>query len=247
MHPTQQKPETIAAMFDAIAPRYDLLNDVISLGMHRAWKQKACRLLQLKPGDRVLDVCTGTGDLAGILADIVGEHGQVIGLDFSEDMLRQARQRFSQRPNLEWLQGDALYLPFKTANVAPSADASGAFAEGFDAAIISFGLRNVADIPKALSEMRRVVKSGKPGGRVICLDTVPNPGLPGFRWYFRHVMPILGKLLSPSQAAYGYLNASTEGFLSPAELKRAFEAAGFSNVETHFVGFGAAAITMGNV
>ncbi|MEB3206970.1 MAG: bifunctional demethylmenaquinone methyltransferase/2-methoxy-6-polyprenyl-1,4-benzoquinol methylase UbiE [Vampirovibrionales bacterium] len=235
--PRQDKPQSIAAMFNAIAPRYDVLNDVISLGMHRHWKQKACRLLALKSGDRVLDVCTGTGDLAGILAGMVGEQGEVVGLDFSEDMLAVAQKRFASRFNLQWRQGDALNLPFQDATSDDNAADN-----AFDAAIISFGLRNVANIAKALSEMRRVVK---PSGRVICLDTVPNPALPGFRWYFRNVMPQIGKWLSPSQAAYGYLNASTEGFLSPAELQKAFEKAGFSNVQTHFVGFGAAAITVG--
>jgi demethylmenaquinone methyltransferase/2-methoxy-6-polyprenyl-1,4-benzoquinol methylase len=157
----------------------------------------------------------------------------VVGLDFSEDMLAVAQKRFASRVSLQWRQGDALNLPFQDAVSEEN---------GFNAAIISFGLRNVANIPMALSEMRRVVK---PQGRVICLDTVPNPALPGFRWYFRHVMPLIGQWLSSSQAAYDYLNASTEAFLSPAELQKAFENAGFSSVQTHLVGFGAAAITVG--
>ncbi|MGE0199364.1 MAG: bifunctional demethylmenaquinone methyltransferase/2-methoxy-6-polyprenyl-1,4-benzoquinol methylase UbiE [Candidatus Melainabacteria bacterium] len=210
-----RKDVQVQAMFDRIARRYDLLNDVISMGMHRGWKQEACGLLKLKPGSHVLDVCTGTGDLCRWLLSAVGEAGQVTGLDFSADMLAVARHRFGGRGNVRFDQGDAMQLPYED--------------HCFDGAIISFGLRNVLDVPRAIAEMTRVVK---PGGWVVNLDTCPEPGMPGYWLYFSLVMPTLGRWISGDPSAYAYLSRSTRAFLPPAELERVFEEAGLSEVQT---------------
>lgn len=224
----QQKAGQVARMFDRIAGTYDLLNDCISLGLHRGWKKQACTLLQLTPGSRVLDVCTGTGDLAGRLSRIVGPGGQVDGLDFSEEMLAVARTRFADLSNTCFTQGDATALPYED--------------NAFDGAIISFGLRNVVDIPRTLSEMARVVR---PGGWVVNLDTCPEPKLPGYWLYFKYVMPMAGRLLSMDPGAYSYLSESTQHFLTPAELKQAFETAGLANVRVKTLAFDSVSIQAG--
>jgi ubiquinone/menaquinone biosynthesis methyltransferase len=221
------KSAQVQRMFDRLAPRYDQLNDWMSMGIHRFWKRLACQKLQLKPGARVLDICTGTGDLTGILHGLVGESGFVEGLDFSHDMLALARQRF-QQPNIRFTQGDALALPYPDAS--------------FDGAIISFGLRNVTDIPKALAEMHRVIK---PVARMVNLDTCPTPELPLLNLYVSQVIPRLGRLLAGDEAAYRYLSESTRHFLTPAELKLAFESAGCNAVESTTLMFGLASLQVG--
>ncbi len=218
----------VQRMFDRLAPRYDLLNDWISMGMHRIWKRLACQKLQLQPGDRVLDVCTGTGDLTGLLQKLVGETGFVEGLDFSEDMLIQARQRFQGFSNIHFTQGDALSLPYPD--------------HAFDGAIISFGLRNVTDIPRALAEMHRVLK---PGSRMVNLDTCPTPEWPILNLYISQIIPRLGRLLAGDEAAYRYLSESTRHFLTPAELKIAFETAGCTEVESQMLILGLASLQVG--
>jgi len=202
--PASQQPDKakqVQQMFNGIAGSYDLLNAWISMGFHQHWKRKACRMLNLKPGDRVLDVCTGTGDLIQTLLQQVESDGRVDGLDFSENMLAIACRRYAGMPNVVLQQGDALALPY--------ADNT------FDGAIISFGLRNVADIPRALAEMHRVIR---PGGWLVNLDTTPSPSLPGFRFYFSHVMPWIGGLFSRNKAAYRYLAQSTQQFLTPQQM-----------------------------
>lgn len=226
--PEQPKDAQIRQMFDRIAGSYDQLNSLISLGFHRHWKRRACALLQLPPGARVLDVCTGTGDLIGTLLPQVGPHGQVEGLDFSENMLAIARQRFQSAINVTLTQGDALALPYPDHH--------------FDGAIISFGLRNVTDIPRALAEMHRVIK---PGGWMVNLDTSPTPKLPGMRWYFSRIMPLIGGAVARDVQAYQYLSASTQHFLTPTELKAAFEKAGCRNVSSQTLMLGAVSLQAG--
>ena len=214
-------------MFNRIAPTYDLLNDCISFGMHRGWKRRACDALSLKPGNSVLDVCTGTGDLINPLLERVGSSGKVTGLDFSGEMLAVAQKRFAEAP-VTLVRGDALALPF--------AD------NEFDGAIISFGLRNVSDIPKALSEMVRVVK---PGGWVVNLDTNPKPALPGYWLYFSWIMPRIGQFISRDASAYEYLCQSTQRFLTPDELVTRFEALGLKQVSKNAQSLGAVAMQRG--
>jgi demethylmenaquinone methyltransferase / 2-methoxy-6-polyprenyl-1,4-benzoquinol methylase len=222
------KASYVQRMFNRIAPTYDLLNDCISMGMHRRWKQQACRLLQLKPGSSVLDVCTGTGDLVGLLARQVGSQGKVVGLDFSDEMLSIACKRFAQISQANFQPGDAMALPF-TENQ-------------FEGAIISFGLRNVIDVQKTLSEMVRVVK---PGGWIVNLDTCPTPKLPGYWFYFSQVMPRIGKFLSMDPTAYQYLSHSTQSFLTPTALQQCFQALGLEHVKSQTLAFGAVSLQAG--
>lgn len=209
------KGKQVEQMFDRIAGSYDLLNDWISMGFHKQWKRIACQKLQLQAGGKALDICTGTGDLIGYLLPLVTQSGTICGLDFSEKMLAVAQQRYANQPQVQLTQGDALALPY--------ADNS------FDAAIISFGLRNVTDIPQALREMNRVLK---PGGWMVNLDTAPKPLIPGMQFYFSKIMPLIGGLLSQDTQAYQYLSNSTRHFLTPAELKTAFEQAGCQSVSS---------------
>lgn len=228
--PAQAEPKAaqVRQMFDRIAGTYDLLNDCISMGFHRRWKRLACRRLNLRPGDRVLDVCSGTGDLIGYLLPLVGETGHVTGLDFSENMLAIARERYRQTPNVSFIQGDAMALPFEDNH--------------FDGAIISFGLRNVVDIPLALAEMQRVIK---PGGWMVNLDTCPVPKIPGVHFYFSKIMPLIGRLLSRDAQAYRYLSASTQNFLTPQALAGHFAAAGCQAVTSETLMLGSVSLQCG--
>lgn len=218
----------VQQLFNRIAGRYDLLNDCISLGLHRHWKRRACQRLRLQPGDTVLDVCTGTGHLVQYLHHQVGTAGEVVGLDFSEGMLSVARQRFGQQRNVRFVQGDAMALPFED--------------QQFAAAVVAFGLRNVDDLGQTLAEMYRVVR---PGGWVVSLDTNPEVRLPGFWWYFNQVMPRLGQWLGGDRAAYQYLTQSTQSFTTPAQLGQQFQQQGFTSVQVEPVGLGTAAIVAG--
>ncbi|MFN8614750.1 MAG: bifunctional demethylmenaquinone methyltransferase/2-methoxy-6-polyprenyl-1,4-benzoquinol methylase UbiE [Vampirovibrionales bacterium] len=216
----------VAAMFDRIAPTYNCLNDVISFGLHRHWKHQAVQALALKPGQTVLDVCTGTGDLLAPLKQAVGKTGTCLGVDVSSDMLAIAQQRFGQTVTLQ--QASALQLPYPTHSV--------------DGAIVSFGLRNVDDIPQAIREMARVVK---PGGRVVSLDTTPDPWLPGYWWYFEHIMPLIGRLLSGDSGAYAYLSQSSRRFAPPHQLAEWFSQAGLTHITVTRLAFGSVALVCG--
>ena len=226
-----KSPEQISRMFNRIAPTYDRLNDWMTLGLHRTWKRKACEALQLKPGDSVLDVCTGTGDLAATLAQQVGPIGQVTALDFSSEMLAIAQNRFlenAMHAPIQWTQGDALALPFEN--------------ETFHGAVISFGLRNVANVQQALSEMARVVK---PGGWVVNLDTASDCANPLFWLYFSKIMPLLGRFLARDEQAYGYLCQSTQQFETPITLISYFQNVGLCQNRLFRFGLGSVAMQVG--
>jgi len=203
-------------MFDRIAGVYDLLNGVMSAGLHHRWRSRAVDLARVEPGSRVLDVATGTGDLALELARRVASGGEVVGSDFSEGML--ARARAKPRPagvqlRFEW--GDALALPYET--------------DSFDAATVGFGARNFSDLGRGLAEMVRVVR---PGGRVVVLDftTPTRPPLSFFyRVWFDRAVPVLGRLAGDPDA-YAYLPASVKRFPPPAVLAREFERAGLTDI-----------------
>jgi demethylmenaquinone methyltransferase/2-methoxy-6-polyprenyl-1,4-benzoquinol methylase len=225
-----KKHDYVQTMFDGIAPRYDLLNDVMTGGLHRLWKNLVIRLAGAKTGDRVLDACTGTGDIAMRLAKTVDPSGHVTGLDFSPEMLAVARQRQGSGV-VEWIEGDLMALPF--------ADGS------FDAVTVGYGLRNVTSIPGALQEIKRVLK---PGGRMVSLD-LGKPTVPVWReffyFYFRNLVPVLGKLIAGTKDAYTYLPESLTDFPAQEGLKRLMTEAGFTAVDCRSLVGGAAAVHVG--
>ena len=194
-------------MFDRIAPVYDAMNRVMTAGLDRRWRRITIEQT-VRSGDRVLDACCGTGDLA-IAARAVG--AVPVGLDFSEPMLERARRK---EPAIEWVRGDMLELPFED--------------ESFDAATVGFGVRNVVDLEAGLRELRRVLRAG---GRLGILEiTHPRGALaPFYRLWFDRVVPLLGKVL-PGGSAYTYLPASVRRFPGPEELAARLQACGFSAV-----------------
>ncbi len=215
------------AMFDGIAPRYDLLNRVISLGLDRRWRRALVRALALGPGGRVLDVATGTGDVALAIARAHPD-GAVVGLDPSREMLHVGRRKVERAGlagQITLVEGDAQALPFDDAS--------------FDAACISFGIRNVPDRPRGLGEMARVVR---PGGVVAVLELgEPRDGplAPVARWHAHTVVPRIGAALSGA-AAYDYLSRSVAAFPPPGEFAAMMGAAGLAEVAVRPLGFGAA-------
>jgi demethylmenaquinone methyltransferase / 2-methoxy-6-polyprenyl-1,4-benzoquinol methylase len=215
-------PDAVRRMFDRIAPVYDAMNRTMTAGLDRRWRRLTAEAV-VRPGDRVLDACCGTGDLA-VAAARAG--GDVTGLDFSERMLERARRK---APELEWVRGDLLALPF--------ADAS------FDAATVGFGVRNVESLERAVGDLRRVLRVG---GRLGILEiTRPRGPLALFyRFWFDGVVPLMGKLL-PGGSAYTYLPASVRRFPGPEELAEVMRAAGFADVEYRLLAGGIVAIHTG--
>jgi demethylmenaquinone methyltransferase/2-methoxy-6-polyprenyl-1,4-benzoquinol methylase len=209
-------------MFDRIAPVYDAMNHVMTAGLDRRWRRATVAAV-VRPGDRVLDAACGTGDLA-LEARRAG--ATVTGLDFSPAMLERARRK---APELDWVQGDALALPFEDA--------------AFDAATIGFGVRNLDDLEQGLRELRRVLR---PGGRLGVLEiTQPDGVLRVFySLWFDRIVPLLGKVL-PGGAAYTYLPASVRRFPKPDELARLLEGAGFRGVEHRLFAGGIVALHTG--
>jgi demethylmenaquinone methyltransferase/2-methoxy-6-polyprenyl-1,4-benzoquinol methylase len=207
------EPAAVRSMFDRIAPVYDAMNRVMTAGLDRRWRRLAVELV-VQPGDRVLDACCGTGDLA---LEAQRQGGHVVGLDFSDRMLERARRKSE---TIEWMQGDLLALPF--------ADGS------FDAATVGFGVRNVADLELGLSELRRVLH---PGGRLAVLEiTQPSgPLKPFFGLWFDRIVPLLGKVI-PGGRAYAYLPASVRRFPGAEQLAAALELAGFADVRFRLLG-----------
>jgi demethylmenaquinone methyltransferase/2-methoxy-6-polyprenyl-1,4-benzoquinol methylase len=214
--------EGVRSMFDRIAPVYDLMNRVMTAGLDQRWRRLTVRLV-VSPGDRVLDACCGTGDL-GIAARKAG--AEVVGLDFSGAMLERARRK---EPEIEWVQGDLLELPFEDAS--------------FDAATVGFGVRNVADLERGLAELRRALK---PGGRVGILEiTRPRGPLRLFyKLWFDVLIPLAGKIL-PGGKAYTYLPASVRRFPGPDELAELMRRQGFADVSYRRLGGGIVALHTG--
>ena len=200
--------EGVRSMFDRIAPVYDVMNRVMTVGLDQRWRRLTVRQV-VAPGDRVLDGCCGTGDLA--LAARRAGAAEVVGLDFSEPMLERARRK---EPAVEWIHGDLLELPFEDAS--------------FDAATVGFGVRNVTDLERGIAELRRVLR---PGGRVGILEiTRPRGPLKLFyKLWFDVLIPLAGKLL-PGGKAYTYLPASVRRFPGPEELAALMQAQGFGEV-----------------
>ena len=215
-------PDAVRTMFDRISPVYDAMNRTMTLGLDQRWRRAAAGAA-VRPGDRVLDACCGTGDLA-LAAKAAG--GTVTGLDFSPRMLERARGKSGE---IEWVQGDVLALPFEEAS--------------FDAATVGFGVRNVDDLELGLAELRRVLR---PGGRLAILEITRPRGVlaPFYRLWFDRLVPLLGRVL-PGGSAYTYLPASVRRFPGPEELAELLRSAGFEDVRWRLYAGGIVALHMG--
>jgi len=208
---TLEEPQ-VEAMFDRIAGVYDLMNSLMTAGLHHRWRRRAVDLARVGPGDSALDVASGTGDLAIELASRVGGAGSVIGSDFSEQMLARARVK---APNLEWQQANALQLPYET--------------DQFDAVTVGFGARNFSELDRGLAEMVRVVR---PGGRVVVLEitTPTRPPLSSFfRLWFDRLVPLIGRIAGDPDA-YSYLPSSVRRFPDARTLASRLSEAGLTDV-----------------
>ena len=217
-----KRPADVARMFDAVAGRYDAMNAVMTFGQERRWRRVVARAVAAAPGQRVLDLAAGTGASSTPFADA---GATTVACDFSAGMLAEGRRR---HPRLTFVAGDALRLPFR---------------EGaFDAVTISFGLRNVASVGTALSELARVTR---PGGRLVVLETARPPAATlraAHGLYVDHVLPRVARLFTSSPEAYRYLAESATAWLSQADLAEAIRAAGWEQVAWQDLMFGAVAI-----
>ena len=223
---TLEEPQ-VRAMFDRIASFYDVMNSVMTAGLHHRWRRRAADLAAVGPGSRVLDVATGTGDLAVELGRRVGADGEVVGSDFSEEMLTLARRK---APGLRFEWGNALDLPYEDGR--------------FDAATVGFGARNFSDLDRGLAEMARVVR---PGGRVVVLEiTTPQrpPLSTFFQVWFDRIVPLIGRLTGES-VAYSYLPSSVRRFPAPEGLAAAMARAGLSDIRWILTAGGIIAIHVG--
>jgi len=228
----EQAARAVEEMFSAIAPRYDLLNHVLSMNVDRWWWWRTARRfrdLLRRDGSRVLDLCCGTGDMTFALYRQSHGAAGLVGADFSRAMLERARRKGEGKP-IEWVEADALHLPF--------ADAS------FDLVTSAFGFRNLADYDAGLREIVRVLKSG---GEVGILDFGEPRGVIGYlyRLYFKNVLPVIGAMISGVEGPYKYLPASVERFPPLAEMLERMRAAGFSEVAYQPYTFGIAGLYWG--
>jgi demethylmenaquinone methyltransferase/2-methoxy-6-polyprenyl-1,4-benzoquinol methylase len=205
-----KRPREIAAMFDAVAPRYDLTNDVLSGGLTRLWRRAVTRAVQARPGERVLDLAAGTGTST---APLVGAGAQAVACDLSAGMLAVGRAR---APHLSFVAGDAVQLPFRDAT--------------FDAVTISFGLRNVVDVPAALREMRRVTRAG--GRLVICEFSHPTwaPARTVYLQYLMRALPAVARRVSSAPDAYVYLAESIRAWPDQRALAGLLTGSGWEQV-----------------
>jgi len=225
---TSKEPARIAAMFDAIARRYDTLNHLLSAGLDRRWRARAVKTLALTGQERVLDLCTGTGDLAlGMVRPGRPGARAVVGIDFAAEMLRYAQRKVRDAGvarRVMLVRGDATSIP------CPDG--------AFDAATVAYGIRNVVDTATACRELHRVLR---PGGRLVILE-FGQPRIPGvktaYRWYFQYLLPRVGRMISKHSEAYSYLPASVEKFPAGAAFSAVLREAGFARVEHVSMTFG---------
>jgi demethylmenaquinone methyltransferase / 2-methoxy-6-polyprenyl-1,4-benzoquinol methylase len=227
----REKARRVRGVFDSVAPRYDLMNDLMSLGLHRAWKAYTVLAANLRPGDQVLDIAGGTGDLALSFAKKVGPTGRVVHTDINEAMLRTGRDRLIDAGvSLPTLVCDAEKLPFESSS--------------FDLVSVAFGLRNMTRKDIALAEMNRVLK---PGGKLLVLEfsKVAKPLEKAYDWYSFNVLPQLGKLVAGDDASYRYLAESIRMHPGQEELKALMKKGGFGHVDYHNLTGGIVALHVG--
>ena len=227
----QDKARRVRSVFDSVAPKYDLMNDLMSLGLHRAWKAYAVLVANVRDGQRVLDIAGGTGDLALAFAPKVGPNGCVVHTDINEAMLREGRNRLLDAGvSLPTLVCDAEHLPFANAS--------------FDLVTVAFGLRNMTHKEQALLEMNRVLK---PGGKLLVLEfsKVAKPLEKIYDWYSFKVLPRIGKLVANDDASYQYLAESIRMHPTQEELKALMRNTGFGHVDYHNLSGGVVALHVG--
>ena len=228
-----EKTRRVRGVFDSVADRYDVMNDLMSGGLHRVWKRYAVELVSVRPGQRVLDLAGGTGDVARLFADKVGASGAVVHTDINHAMLSAGRDKLLDRGlALPTVQCNAEALPFP--------------ARTFDVVSIAFGLRNVTRKEAALAEMRRVLR---PGGAALVLEfsRVAPPLAPFYDWYSFNVLPRLGKLVARDEASYRYLAESIRMHPDQETLRRMMIDAGFDHVDLHNLSAGIVALHLGRV
>jgi demethylmenaquinone methyltransferase/2-methoxy-6-polyprenyl-1,4-benzoquinol methylase len=232
--PVKEKAGLVGAIFDSVASRYDLLNDVMSFGVHRLWRRFAVNLCEIRPGQRVLDVAGGTGELTARLARLVGPEGLVVLAEINETMLQLGRRRFEGQAvggRVRYTLANAESLPF--------------VADCFDCATIAFGLRNVTDRERVLSAMHRVLK---PGGPAMILE-FSHPTvwgfLPLYDFYSFHIMPIVGRMVVGDGASYRYLAESIRVHPNQERLKAMMEEAGFERCQYFNLSGGIVAVHRG--
>lgn len=229
---SKPKEKFVHSVFESIAPNYDKMNDIISFGRHKAWRKFTMKKMNMSPGDTAIDLCCGTCDWTISMAQTSG--GSITGLDFSENMLEVGRRKIAEQgldSSIVLVQGNAMALPFED--------------NTFQYATIGFGLRNVPDLRQVLKEMKRVVK---PGGMVVCLE-VSKPTWQPFKglyyFYFKHLLPLLGKLIAKRYEQYKWLPESLIQFPGREELAQIFRETGLTEVEAYPLTGGVAALHIG--
>jgi len=227
----QEKAKHVRSVFDSVAPKYDVMNDLMSAGLHRIWKRYTITVANPQPGQQVLDIAGGTGDLSRAFAKRVGPTGRVVHTDINEAMLREGRNR---------LLDEGLVLPTMVcdAEKLPFADNS------FDLVSVAFGLRNMTHKEQALSEMRRVLK---PGGKLLVLEfsRVAKPLEKAYDWYSFNVLPKLGQMVAGDAHSYKYLAESIRMHPGQEELRQLMKSVGFGHVDVHNLSAGVVALHVG--
>jgi demethylmenaquinone methyltransferase/2-methoxy-6-polyprenyl-1,4-benzoquinol methylase len=227
----RQKAGRVRGVFDSVASKYDVMNDLMSMGLHRAWKAYTVAVADVREGDRVLDLAGGTGDLARAFARKAGPRGMVVHTDINEAMLRQGRERLEDEGLLlPTTLCDAETLPFRS--------------NSFRLVSVAFGLRNMTHKDRALAEMNRVLV---PGGRLLVLEfsKVAAPLEKAYDWYSFQVLPRIGRLVAGDADSYRYLAESIRMHPGPAELKAMMKTAGFGHVDVHTLSAGVVALHVG--
>jgi demethylmenaquinone methyltransferase / 2-methoxy-6-polyprenyl-1,4-benzoquinol methylase len=229
-----EKYKAVMRHFNRVAPKYDYMNSLLSMGIQHVWKRAAIRMLEMQPGQRVLDVCGGTGDLSILAARRTGRDGQVVIYDINRAMIEAGRPKIDPYPDLShicYVQGDAEQIPFPD--------------HTFDVAMVGFGIRNVTHLKRGFGEMHRVLK---PGGKILCLEfSRPNNAL--FRalydFYSFNIMPLLGELIAGSAESYACLPETIRMFPLPDELVSIFEDIGFGKVRYDILTNGISVVHVG--